>query len=537
MERSKRVPCAVCAFTLCVAVFAALPARAQNVQQKPEVIRELHHDTSLPLRELVRIYGSVAPAPQNRVAPLGRSGNPYPITSTEPDAAVDLQNAGLPPVSATTILNFDGLTDSQSGGVAPPDTNGSVGATQFVQTVNTAYAIYDKTTGAKTLGPSQIKTVFANFGGVCQSGPFYSDPIVLYDKMAQRWVISIIGSSNGFSTGTECVAVSTSSDATSTYNRYAFTFGSSTLGDYPKLASWPDAYYLTVNIFKPFFSGADACALDRAEMLAGTTASMICFQQSSSIESLLPSDFDGTTAPPAGEPNFFVSIAPNQPGSSLNLFKFHVDFTTPTNSTFTGPTVLSVAAYNQACGGNGTCIPQASTTQQLDSLGDRLMFRNAYRNLGSHESLVVDHSVNPGVTGIVGGVRWYEIQNPNGTPVIFQQGTFANNKTNYWMGSIAMDKNGDIALGFSASSKTTHPGIFYTGRVPTDPLGKMETLSRVVVGLGSQTGGLSRWGDYSSLAIDPVDDCTFWYTTEYLRATGSFNWNTRIASFKFNSCQ
>jgi len=204
------------------------------------------------------------------------------------------------------------------------------------------------------------------------------------------------------------------------------------------------------------------------------------------------------------------------------------------NSTLTGPTTVGVKSFNEACGGQGTCVPQAGTSQQLDSLGDRLMFRLAYRNFGSYESLVVNHSVAPGTSGIVAGVRWYEIRNPNGTPTVHQQGTFSSKTNNYWMGSVAMDKNGDVALGFSASSSATHPSILYTGRVPTDPLGTMESPKIVETGTGSQDGGLSRWGDYSSMAIDPSDDCTFWYTNEYLKTTGSFNWDTRIASFKFN---
>jgi hypothetical protein len=271
-------------------------------------------------------------------------------------------------------------------------------------------------------------------------------------------------------------------------------------------------------------------------MLAGNPATAQCFQQSSTIETIMPADLDGITAPPSGEPNFQLQIKHNAPGSSVNLFKFHVDFTNPTDSTFTGPTAIAVKSYNQACGGQGTCVPQQGTSQQLDSLGDRLMFRLAYRNFGDHEALVVNHSVNPGLTGIVAALRWYEIRSPNATPTVFQQGTFSSTTTNFWMGSIAMDKNGDIALGYSASSKNIHPSIAYTGRLPTDALGKMEAAKNVISGGGSQTGGLSRWGDYSGMSIDPVDDCTFWYTTEYLKTNGSFNWSTRVVSFKFNAC-
>jgi hypothetical protein len=270
-------------------------------------------------------------------------------------------------------------------------------------------------------------------------------------------------------------------------------------------------------------------------MLAGAAATQVCFQQSSSVGSLLPSDLDGTIAPPAGEPDFFMNFGSN----SLNLWKFHVDFVTPANSTFTGPTTLPVAAFTAACSGGGTCIPQPNTSNQLDSLADRLMYRLAYRRFSDgHESLVVNHSVT--VSGSrrksVTGVRWYEVRNPNGTPAVFQQGTFSPNTNSRWMGSIAMDKFGDIALGYSESSSSLFPSIAYTGRVPADTLGTMEAENLAFQGSGSQTGSLHRWGDYSSMSVDPVDDCSFWFTTEYLAVTGSFNWSTRILSFKFPGC-
>ena len=217
-----------------------------------------------------------------------------------------------------------------------------------------------------------------------------------------------------------------------------------------------------------------------------------------------------------------------------------MDFGTPSNSTLTGPTNIPVAAFTTACNGGGTCIPQPGTNQKLDSLGDRLMYRLAYRNSLGVESLVVNHSVAVGTNrrNRITSVRWYELRSPNGTPTVFQQGTLSTvDGIHRWMGSIAMDKVGDMALGYSASSSSILPSIRYTGRVPTDPLDQMQTENIIQNGGGSQTGGLNRWGDYSSISIDPVDDCTFWYTTEYLKSSGSFNWSTRIASFKFPGCQ
>jgi hypothetical protein len=219
--------------------------------------------------------------------------------------------------------------------------------------------------------------------------------------------------------------------------------------------------------------------------------------------------------------------------TKLSYWHFHVDFTTPANSTFTGPTDLTVASYSTACGSTGTCIPQGGDTQQLDSLGDRIMYRLAYRNFGDHEALVTDHSVTAGSSV---GVRWYEFRLSGGNPAVFQQGTYAPDSTFRWMGSIAMDHAGNIALGYSQSSSSTNPSIRFTGRAPGDPLGTMtQAETTVITGGGSQTS-FSRWGDYTSMSIDPSDNCTFWYTNEYIPSNGNFNWNTRLASFQLPGC-
>jgi hypothetical protein len=395
--------------------------------------------------------------------------------------------------------------------------------------------VFDKSTGAIAFGfPKAGNTLWAGFGGGCETNND-GDPIAQYDKAANRWVLT------QFSVSTtpylQCVAVSTTSDATGTYNRYAFSYGNTQFPDYPKLGVWPDAYYVTYNIFNngSTFGGAKACAFDRAAMIAGSAATQVCFQLSTSFGGLLPSDLDGSTAPPVGTPDFFLNFGSN----SLRLWKFHVDFATPTLSTFTGPTTIPVAAFSAACSGGGTCIPQPNTRQKLDSLADRLMYRLAYRKFGDHESLVVNHSVSVGGNkrSTVTGIRWYELRDPSGTPTVFQQGTFSPDSASRWMGSIAMDKVGDIALGYSVSSSTVFPSIRYTGRVPTDPTGTLQSENSILISSGSQLSNLSRWGDYSSLTVDPVDDCTFWYTTEYLKSSGTFNWSTRIASFKFPGCQ
>ena len=501
----------------------ALPLFAQS---GPTTIRhDVHHDVSLPLSEMIK-HAPPASLARRRVEPLKRIPLPPELAAAQQDPVI--QVGTVAPATPPVTLGFEGLGNGQYGFSvtgAPPDTEGTVGATQYVQWVNTSFAVFNKSTGALIAGPTAGNTLWSGFGGGCQANND-GDPIVLYDKLAQRWVFS------QFSVSTtpylQCIAVSTTSDATGTYNRYSFQY--SNFDDYPKMSVWPDAYYETFNMFAggTTFVGADACAYNRSAMLAGTAATQVCFQQGTSVGGLLPSDLDGSTAPPAGSPNYMLYFGTN----NLNLFKFHVDFTTPSNSTFTGPTVINVAAFSPLCGG-GTCVPQPSTTQQLDSLADRLMYRLAYRNFGSHESLVVNHSV---VAGSGGGIRWYEIQNPSGTPVIAQQSTFAPDSNYRWMGSVAMDQAGDLAVGYSVSSSSLSPSVRFAGRVPTDPASTLESEVNIVSGSGSQTGNLSRWGDYSAMQIDPVDDCTFWFTEEYMKTTGSFNWNTRIANFKFPNC-
>ena len=426
---------------------------------------------------------------------------------------------------------FAGPAGSFTVMFAPPDTVGAVGATQYVQIVNSGFAVFDKTDKSVIYGPVPTNTPWIGFGGACEDDND-GDAVVVYDKAAGRWIISqfAVASSPYF----QCVAVSQTNDATGAYNRYAFSYGSA-FPDYPKMGVWPDAYYETFNMFTGnSFTGSKLCAYDRAAMLAGSAATQQCFQLTSSFGGVLPSDLDGSTPPPAGAPNYMLNFGSN----SLNLWKFHVDWADTANTTLTGPTNISVAAFTPACNG-GACVPQSGTHQQLDSLADRLMYRLAYRNFGDHESLVVNHSVKVGTSrqNPYTGVRWYELRSPGTTPAVFQQSTFSPDQSYRWMGSIAMDGQGNIALGYSVSSDSLFPAIRYTGRLTTDPASTLQSEASIIEGSGSQSGqNLDRWGDYSAITIDPVDDCTFWYTNEYLKTTGAFNWSTRIASFKFDSC-
>lgn len=457
--------------------------------------------------------------------------------SNQQDAVVQGTASTSAAAATTPGAGFDGIGNGVYGFVvnsAPPDTNAAVGATQYVQWVNSAFAVFDKTTRALVMGPTQGNTLWSGFGGICETQND-GDPIVKWDNKAQRWVLMQFAvPTNG--PYAQCVAVSKTADATGAYARYQFNY--TTFPDYPKAGIWSDAYYVTFNMFSGnTFQGAKLCAYDRTQMLAGLAATQQCAQLSSSYGGVLPADVDGASNVATGAPNYLM----NWTASQLNLWKFHVDFATAANSVVSAPVAIPVSAFSAACGG-GTCVPQAGTSNQLDSLADRLMYRLAYRLFADgHESLVVSQSVAVGSgtkrVPAKSGIRWYEVRSPNTTPVVYQQGTYSPDAAFRWMGSGAQDKQGNIAFGYSASSSTTNPSIRYATRAVSDPLGILSNETVLINGGGSQIGTLHRWGDYSTMVVDPVDDCTFWFTSEYLKTSGTFNWNTYIGSFKVSTCQ
>lgn len=519
---------------LALLLLAGLPGAAQTAK----VIHEDNHGLSAPMWSMPH----TPPGEELRVRPRPQIPNAHPVASIDQDDPA-LQETAFPEVATTPGLNVLGLGKGFPGfsvSVAPPDTNAAVGATQVVETVNQSFAVFNKSTGAIVAGPTTMGSLWANVDSNCSNNNNLSDPVVLYDQMAGRWVVEIITVSSPYKF---CMAVSSTSDATGTYHAYAFT-DSSGLPDYTKMGVWPDAYYLAGRQFNASltsFLGPIACAADRSAMIAGSSATLQCIQiNNPNVDGMLPANLDGATAPPSGSPEYFVLIPLPDSGtsSSLQIYQFH--YVKPSGSTLSGPVNIAVKSYTEASSFGGF-VPQSGTTQKLDGTGFTLMHRLAYRNFtgtGAHESLVVTHSVSVGSsTSKRYAPRWYEIRSPGTTPVVFQQGTYSPNTTWRWCGSIAMDKLGDIALGYSASSSSIHPQIRYTGRVPTDALGSMEAEATIFSGSGSQTGRLNRWGDYSSMAIDPVDDCTFWYSNEYIPSNGSFNWATHLFSFKFTSCQ
>ena len=471
-----------------------------------------------------------------------------PLGPVVPDPVVQrvLGKIGIP----GPIISFDG--NSNMCGCVPPDPNGAVGPNHVVTMSNLHFQIFNKA-GQSLFGPAANNTLWSGFGGDCQTDNS-GDPVVLYDQLADRWLLAQFTASGP--TYFECVAVSQTNDPTGAYFRYAIATGNN-FPDYPKAGMWPDAYYFSTREFNGPFVGVGAYALDRAQALAGNpNPTIVGFLAPPTPlyvvgDGLLPSDLDGQTLPPNGSPNFFVGSQDDNggygaPNDALNLWKFHYDPVTPGNSTFmltnTLPTQPFNSILNATCTSTRACIPQPGTTTLIDHLGyrQRPLFRLAYRNFGSHESLVTNQSVNAGTgpNGAVSGIRWWELRDPNGSPVIFQEGTYAPGLTDgihRWMGSIAMNSLGDIALGFSASNDTNpsvFPSVFYTARHDGDPPGQM-TLGEgsIINGTGSQTTALHRWGDYSAIDIDPTDDTTFWYISEYVPTTSSIGWRLRIGAF------
>ena len=517
------------ALILCGLALTAL-ASAKTVKTKTIVTYPSAYAVSERLSDLP-IDLSLFPSremPEPRPSPLAYHGyrGPWQLDPV-------LQKEALPQVGATQGVSFDGMG---SNGWIPPDNNLAVGPNHIAETVNTYLAVYSKN-GTLLSGPTNLPTLFAPIGGLCGTA-YIVDPIVLYDRPADRWVVAGIGLDYAGSYS-ECIAVSTTNDPTGSYSLYSYSFGS-TLNDYDKLSVWAtasnSAYLVTYNLFPPTGSGsADLCGFDRTKMLVGNAkAAMLCQQTPSTEGSYLPSDMDGSAPPVDGTPGLFLTWQNNNPGQ-LYLRKLTLNFASGT-ATLSNPTTINVANDNLSCGsGFGTCVPQPGTTQKLDTLGDRLMYRFAVRHFPDHDRAVVSHAVQ---NGSQVAFRWYELYDPAGTVTLNQQGTFAPDTTYRWMGSMAEDQNGNIGVGYSASSSSVYPAIRFTGRVPSDPAGTLESEASIIEGLGSQQGGSysNRWGDYTAMQVDPSDDCTFWYVNEYEQVSGTYNWSTRLASFAFPGC-
>ena len=474
-----------------------------------------------------------------------------------------LQSANSPAIPAP-LVSFDGLSNQDNFNifgfrVNPPDPNGEVGPNHYVEIINLVFAVYSKT-GTLLLGPVDTGTLWAGFAVPDCTDPS-GDPVVLYDQLEDRWLLTQFTTRGP--TYYNCIAVSQTGDPTGAYYRYAFSTGVN-FPDYPKYGLWRNSYIITTREFGPTVEyGIGVYALERDKMLEGNPgARVVSFFLDGNApgmlplvgDGLLPPDIDGKTKPANGAPAPIIGTqddgAPyGATFDALNIWELSVKWQANPIASITLNVQLPVASFDSifpCAPSSRDCLPQPGITnpaQYLDILSyrQRPTFRLAYRNFGTYESLVTNQSVEalPGIAG----ARWYEIRRSGGTYSLYQQGTYApNDGVHRWMGSIAQDKKGNMALGFSVVNGTTvFPGIRYTGRLKGDTLGQM-TLGEgtIINGTGVQLTTNSRWGDYTDMTVDPTDDCTFWYVNEYYtaasQATSAAGWLTRIASFKLPGC-
>ena len=565
---------------------AASAAKAPD-KLKPKITNAAAFDVSKPLRELAKTAkpSKVRPdrvnfdraGPAVGTAKQGYSRDGALQSATAARSARSASAAAGTESIGGTIANFEGMSNQDNfnvlgGRVNPPDPNGEAGPNHFVEIVNLVFAVYTKT-GTKLLGPVRTGSLWSDFP-ITECAANGGDPVVLYDQVADRWIITQL-TTRGINFPDEplnlfynCFAISTTGDPTGSYFRYAFTTGFN-FPDYPKIGIWKDSYIITTRefgILDPSIYGIGVYGLERNKLIEGEPgARAVGFLATDTAvplnligDGLLPPDVDGKTKPKADAPAPIVGTqddtAPyGATSDALNIWEFDVKWRSTPVASLVFKAQLPVAPFDSVfpcVGGFGSrdCLPQPGITnpaQFLDILSyrQRPTFRLAYRNLGTTESMVTNQSVEamPGVAG----VRWYEIRRTNGEYSVHQQGTYApGDGVHRWMGSIAADKNGNMALGYSVVNGTdVFPGIRYTGRLAGDPLGQM-TLGEgtAINGTAAQTHVNSRWGDYTDLTVDPVDDCTFWYVNEYYTVEGAATaplgngWQTRIASFKLPGC-
>ncbi len=477
----------------------------------------------------------------------------------------------------------------------PSDNSLAVGPNDIVQIVNSQFAVYSKKgarypeTGKVLYGPTPTTAFFNGFGGPC-AGPFPSgDAVVRYDQLARRWLVvvpifrpippeqpaagataapqsgvggtpaqpgtpSVPGAAAGLpasmpggfqrpqGTYGMCYAVSTSSDPLGTYYRYAFA--RKDFPDYPRPAVWPDGWYVATSKGDQLAENPtlerQICVVDRAKMLAGQPATEQCIAING-VNFLNPADIDGQALPPPGSPEIVMANGGTQlknifSSDAIQYWKVHVDWQTPSQTSLAGPFEISVAPYNYLCNGQLTeCVPQPGTDTRLDSQGDKLMQRLVYRRIGNHQWIVASDSVDTKAGG--GGVRWYEFElNKQFDPQLYQQGTYAPDANYRWMPSMDIDHVGDIGVGYSFGGPQEFVGQRFAARKANDPKGQL-TFHETVLAAGEavQTGG-TRWEDYTTTAMDPSDDCTFWYVGDYFKKDAT-HYSTRIGAFRVPGCK
>ena len=546
--------------------FAAPIESQSSAPQSNMRVIESSASLSQPLRSMAPVEANTnTPSVQRKMQDrLGIPKTENTLSAGGFDASI-LQDGPVSNSMPTPDANFEGV--SNVNGVHPPDTQGDMGwdpisgTKYYVQWVNLSFQIWDVTNAAAPVslyGPAAGNTLWTGSGDVCEANND-GDPITQFDHLANRWMMTQFALPN-YPAGPfyQCVAISQTADPTGAWYRYTFKTSDTLMNDYPHFGVWPDGYYMTVNQFGEEatctvdgWCGAGVAVFEREALLAGLPARLIYIDTGPLTDNnyggVLPSDLDGP-APAVGTPNYFMewddSTWLGDAADTLRIWEFDVDWAIPANTTFGAGAnyapnaMIDTANVAPLCLTTRNCIDQPGTTQNLDAIGDRLMYRLQYRNFGTHQTIVGNHTVDAGSSRA--GIHWFELRDTGTGFDMYQEGVYAGDAANTdsrWMGSIAMDASGNMALGYSVSGSATFPSIRYTGRLDTDPLnGLTQGETSLIAGTGSQTSSYARWGDYSMMAVDASDNCTFWFTTEYTATTDYAPWQTRVGSFKFPSC-
>jgi hypothetical protein len=516
------------------------PIKAQIKTGKPVKPEEMNQDLrSLPFVPSARRAEDEGEL--EREPPPLKEKHPLPGVVEPPPAAET--SIPSPEVMPATTVQFDGMSFAANGAGWPPDTVGDVGPNHFIQAVNTSWAIYNKTGTLLTSNTFNGLWSTAGTGTPCDAN-HQGDPTVIFDPSGARWILAdfaFVGNGT-VAPFYECIAVSKTTDPVAGgWWLYAIRTDDAAhpwLPDYPKMGIWPDGLYMTGNMFDSTltFREVRIWAFNRSDLEAGLTVRNVVVDTGvTTYFALMPSNYRGVP-PPAGRENLLVTES--QTLFAFHVFKFHVDYS-GAGSTFTGPTNVSQTSY--------TVAPATATTpaNALDTLRERLMMQAQYRNIGGVESLWVNHTVRSSAAGPT-GIQWAQINVTGGTivsPPVQQQiyGNLSADGVHRWMGSLAVDRTGNMAIGYSAASATVNTSIRYNGRLSTDPVNTLPQGEATMAGgsfnqTGNCAGSLcTRWGDYSAMSVDPSGDCRIWFTTEYYNANGT-NWNTRIGAFTFPSC-
>jgi hypothetical protein len=514
------------------ALVAALPAvgadSGQTAALGPIVGRATSYASSPAVGEVKGLAGGEGEAAPSRIKPpAGDTEGAGQDTWTREEPPTDplLGLSGTTGATPPLLFRFQGQRNPAAcGGCTPPDTNGDVGPNHYVQMVNaTKVAVYDKT-GTPLAPPFSLGSLWPP--GPCAADA--GDPIVLHDGLADRWLLSQFADPSHM-----CVAISKTPDPLGTYHLYTFNVGS--FPDYFKFGVWPDAYYMSANELS-----YTAYAFDRAKMLAGNpTAGFVKFVGQDNF--LLPADLDGPTPPPPDTPGYFYTFKDNRfhgGRDRIELFKLEVEWANPTSATFGLEAPFELPPFTfTVCGFfNFDCARQKGTRQRIDVVSEWPMHRFPYRNFGSHESMVGTFTVGGGLGEVGAAIRWFELRRTSSGWALYQQGTFdPGDGHDRFMGSIALDGRGDIALGYSVSSSALFPSIRYATRAPGDPLGTLRPEAVLKNGGGSQTAS-NRWGDYSAMSIGPSGGCRFWYTNEFYAQNSATSWRTVVGVFRMPGC-